>query len=83
MLDENVKRYLTDAKNEDDACNNLELWLYAPRLQGRDEGHHELPMSNLWALPVDGHAPELIYHCKLCLFQVCSGHCLPVHPQLL
>jgi hypothetical protein len=39
-----------------------------PQHQVRHKGRRELPISNLRALPVDAHATELIYHCKLCLF---------------
>jgi hypothetical protein len=75
-LDENSMHDLTHSEEEDSAGNSSALWLRVPR---RQEVRRQLPMSNLWALPVDAYATELIYHCKSCLFHICSGHCLPLH----
>jgi hypothetical protein len=69
-LDENAMHYLIHSENKGDVVNNSGLLLGVPRRQGRNEGHHELQMSNLWALPVDAHAVELIHHCKPFLFQI-------------
>jgi len=78
-LDENAMHYMIHSENKDDTGNKSGLLLGVLRHQGRSEGHHELQMSSLWALPVDAHAVELIHHCKPFLFQICSGHCLCIH----
>jgi hypothetical protein len=78
-LDEDSKRDLIHSEKGDGAGNNSALWLRVPQRQECYEGSRELPMSNLWALPVDTHATELISHCKPCLHYICNGHCLPVH----
>lgn len=77
-LDENAMHDLTQSEKEGNAENYSALWLRPP-YQGSDQERHELPMSNLWALPVDAHATELICHCKPCLFHICSGQGLHAH----
>lgn len=67
-LGENAIQNVTYSGKESGAGNNSTLlWLREPRHEERHEEHRELPASNLWVLPVDAHATELIYHCKPCL----------------
>jgi hypothetical protein len=80
-IDENTTHYLTHSENEGGADNNPALWQCVPPRRRRDEGPHELPMNNLWALPVDAHATELIYHCKPCPLHICYSHCF-VHSSI-
>ena len=77
-LDENAMHGLTHSDKAGSSDNKSALWL-RPRHQERDKEHRKLPISNLWALSVDAHAAELIYHCKPHLFHICSGQFLPIH----
>jgi hypothetical protein len=83
-LDGNALQNVTYSREECGAGNNsASLWLREPRLQVHHKERRELPMSNLWALPVDAHATELIYHCKPCLFHsifIVKSLSNPVYP---
>jgi len=61
--DNKAVKSLINSSKENEPGKNSALVLQRQR---HDEGG-ELLMSNLWPLPVDAHATELIYHCKPCL----------------